>query len=381
MASRLYRTTQRLYRQVEAVFSRLGVGVVGSPTTVGLIALYVTGLILLDRRPTQTRVAAFLPARCHDALHRLLRLMPLSTRALMAVLIAFARRLGSGYLSLDDVIVEKPFAKHLRWAGGTYSFAKKRKVYGLPIVVVVWCSLDGHWRIPIAFRLWRPKRSCAPHDYRTKPQLVQAMLRAVMTARLAFAYVVFDTHYTSGALTKMLQRLGQIWVGSLRPNTVIVWRGHRQALSDLVGRVPLKWRTHLQVRAVMLSVYAPTYGHLRLVVATNRYGDLFYVASNDLTAELTTLVRRKRRRWQVETVFRDTKQLASLAACQCWVDQAMVRHVAFVWLTCVVLQMLRVAPDECVGQVKLRWQLEVLRDGQLPPPPLKACPAYLRSTA
>ena len=38
----------------------------------------------------------------------------------------------------------------------------------------------------------------------------------------------------------------------------------------------------------MLSVYAPTYGHLRLVVATNRYGDRFYVASNDLTADLTT---------------------------------------------------------------------------------------------
>lgn len=381
MASRLYRTTQQLYRQVEAVLSRLGLKGVGSPTLVGLIALYVTGLILLDRRPTQTRVAAFLPARCHDALNRLLRVMPLSTRALMRVLIAFARRLGVGYLSVDDVIIEKAFAKRLRWAGGTYSFAKKRKVYGVHIVVVVWCSADGRWRIPVAFRLWRPQRSCAPHDYRTKPQLVETMLCEGLAANLAFEYVVFDTHYTCQALTKRLTRLGHIWIGSLRPNTVVVWHGQRQALSNVVGQVRLKWRQHLQVRAVLLSVYAPTYGQLRLVVARNRYGDLFFVASNDLTADLTTLVCRKRSRWQVETVFRDTKQLAGLEACQCWVDQAMVRHVAFVWLTFVVLQMLRVSPDECVGQVKLRWQLEVLRHGQAPPLPLQACPPHLRATA
>jgi hypothetical protein len=47
----------------------------------------------------------------------------------------------------DDVIVEKAFAQRLPWAGWTYSFAKKRKVYGLHIVVLLWCSGDGHWRI------------------------------------------------------------------------------------------------------------------------------------------------------------------------------------------------------------------------------------------
>jgi hypothetical protein len=29
------------------------------------------------------------------------------------------------------VVVEKAFAKRLPWAGWTYSFAKKRKVYGM----------------------------------------------------------------------------------------------------------------------------------------------------------------------------------------------------------------------------------------------------------
>lgn len=79
-------------------------------------------------------------------------------------------------MCLDDVVVEKAFAKRLRWAGWTYSFAKKRKVYGMHVVVVLWCSQDRRWRIPVAFRLWRPKRACAPHRYQTKPQLAAGML-------------------------------------------------------------------------------------------------------------------------------------------------------------------------------------------------------------
>ena len=68
---------------------------------------------------------------------------------------------------------------------------------------------------------------------------------------------------------------------------------------------------------------------------------------------------------EVETIFRDTKQFAGLGACQCWVDQAMVRHVGLVLLTFVVLQMMRRNVQESVGAVKERWQLEVARNGEL----------------
>ena len=113
----------------------------------------------------------------------------------------------------------------------------------------------------------------------------------------------------------------------------------------------------------------------------NRHGNDECLAGNDLAADLTTVVRRKRARWRVETVFRDTKQLAGLAACQARVDQAMVRHVALVLRTFVVLQRLRHTPQETVGAVQARWQLAALRDGEPPPAPLRACPPALRATA
>jgi len=382
MASRLYHTTRQLYLCVENTLLLLGLSALGSPTLVILIALYVTGLILLDARQTQTRVARFLPGRCHDALNRLLRYMPLSTRLLTGLLIAFARGLGRpGYLCLDDVVVEKAFAKRLPWAGWTYYFAKKRLVYGLHIVVLLWCSLDGHWRIPVGFRLWRPKRSCAPRQYRTKLELAEQLVRTVVAAKLPAVYIVFDTTYTAGWLTKRFSRLGLTWHGTLDPKTIVIWRGRRQSVAALAVTLKLKWRNTLQLRATALRVYAPKYGHLRLVVTRNRHGNYEYLVSNDLQADLTTMVQRKQSRWSIETIFRDTKQFAGLEACQCWVDQAMVRHVGLVLLTFVVLQRLRATPSESLGAVKERWQLAAIRNGQLPPLPLRACPAELRATA
>ncbi len=101
MALRLSRTTRPLFAQVAAALQQVHLlsAVGGNPTAFGLVALYVTGLVLLDARQTQPRISAMLPARCPDALNRLLRTMPLSTRALMAGLLWFAqhlsRRLGT----------------------------------------------------------------------------------------------------------------------------------------------------------------------------------------------------------------------------------------------------------------------------------------------
>jgi hypothetical protein len=131
------------------------------------------------------------------------------------------------------------------------------------------------------------------------------------------------------------------------------------------------------VRAAAITVTAPKYGTLRLVVTRNRHGNCESLVTNDLAADLTRVVERKRSRWSVETIFRDTKQYAGLGACQCWTDQAMVRHMSLVLVTFVVLQRLRIDPAESVGAVKERWQLAITRQGQ-PPPPLNGCPAYLR---
>lgn len=72
VTSRLHRTTRPLLLVVAHTLNLLGIMAVGSPTAVMLVGLYVTGLILLEARQTQTRVTRFLPGRRRRAYVRLL---------------------------------------------------------------------------------------------------------------------------------------------------------------------------------------------------------------------------------------------------------------------------------------------------------------------
>lgn len=206
MASRLYPTTRRLFRQGIRHLKALGLGDVLSPLVLGLMALYVTGLLLLDRRQNGTRIAEWLPARAHDALNRLLRVHRVSTCALMGALIRWVKSQGAGSLIVDDVVVSKPFSQRCRRIDWTYSTSEKRFARGFHVVVLLWCR--GFRRIPVAFRLRRPKRHCRPRAYRTKLQMAWEMIVEVVQTGLPIEHVVFDTFYTAGWPTKRLHRLG-----------------------------------------------------------------------------------------------------------------------------------------------------------------------------
>jgi hypothetical protein len=379
MASRLYPTTRRLFKQVVRSLQVLGLGAVFEPLVLVLMAVYITGLLLLDRRQNSMRIADWLPARAHDALNRLLRVHVISTRVLMKAVIGWAKHLGEGYLAVDDVVVEKPFSKCCAWVGWTYSTTLRRKVRGFHVVVLLWCV--GCWRIPVAFRLWRPKRHCRPKGYRKKTQLAWEMIREVYQTGLSVAYVTGDSHYTAGWLTKKIDRLGWKWVGVLHPRTTVCYRNQRWSAASLGEWLKLRWRHRLQLRARSIVAYLPKYGTVRLVVTRNRHGNVKVLATNDLDSSLTTIVLRKRRRWSIETLFRDAKQFSGLAACQCRVDQAMVRHVAFVLIAFIILQRLRRYPKETLGEVKDRLQREAFTAGLPAPAALKGKVAVAQLTA
>lgn len=370
MASRLYPSTRALFFQVVGAMRQLGLSRAVTPTAFALMALYLCGLLLLDKRQTPWRMQQWLPARCHDAANRLLREMTLSTRQLLQALVRWAKTQGQGYLCLDEVVIEKAYSRQVAWTGWIYSFAKKRQVYGLHIVVLTYCV--GEVRIPVNFRLWRPQDACAPHTYKTKLQLAEVMLVEVQTWGLEVDYVVFDTHYTAGWFTKKLSNWQLSWVGTLDPKTKVIYHGQSSSVRALAERSKLKYRSHLGLRAKAISVYAPKFGPLKLVVTRNRHGNFEYLVSNDKDADLTEIIRRKRSRGSIETVFRDTKQFAALEACQCRVDSAWVRHVAFALIGFTLLQRLRRSPEETLGAVKERLQLQALKGNLQPPVPLKA---------
>jgi len=369
MTSRLYSTTRKLFRQVFASLKSLGLLAILPPLSFVLLAIYLCGLIFLDRRQNSTRMADWFPGRAHDALNRLLTTHSISTRALFQAVIGWSKHLGTGYLVLDEVVIAKPYTRQSGWVGYIWSTSEKRAVRGLCAVVLLFCT--GAWRIPVAFRLWRPTANCAPRRYRKRTELAWEILVEVAQSGLPVEYVAFDNFYTAGWLTKGITRLGWKWVGMLENKTKVSYCGRTWQAGELSVWLKLKWRKALSVHARSIVAYLPKYGRLRLVVTKNRHGNFQALATNDLSGDLSLIVWRKRRRWSVETLFRDAKQFCGLASCQCRVDGAMVRHIAFSLLAFLVLQFLRRYPKETLGAVKERLQREVLTNSWSAPPMLK----------
>ena len=132
------------------------------------------------------------------------------------------------------------------------------------------------------------------------------------------------------------------------------YREQRRSVTSLRERLTLKWCAQLERLARSGVAYLPDYGTSRLVVTGNRHGNVKVLATCDLDRDLTTVDLRRRSRWSSLTPFRDVKQFSGLAACQCRVDQAVVRHVAFVRIGFIILWRLRLHTKETLGEVKRR---------------------------
>jgi len=355
MVSRLYVTTRPLFQQVVALLLTLPLRL--PPGRLERLALYVAGLILLDRDQTACRITHYLPGRAHDALNYLLRRARVAPQSLMQGLAQWTQSLGAGFFCLDDVVVEKPWSVLLPWVGWTYSTTRKQKVRGLVIVVMFWSN--GVLRIPISFRLWKPKKHCSPGEYRTKIDLAQEMVEQVLGWGLRPSYIVFDAWYNARRFTRFLKRRKLIWVSVLKSNARLRCRGRRVRLGCFLRR--LSPTTSMRGFRIQL----PGYGKAKLVVV--RHGSTVdYLVTNALRCPPEEVMRRKKSRWDAEESFRESKQLAGLEACQCWVPQAMERHIALVLLAFMALQMSKKDPSETAGQVKERFHLFSLTGNSLP---------------
>jgi hypothetical protein len=104
MVSRLYPSTRYLWRQIKGIMMDLEIDRGRPRRVVELMALYVAGLILLEKGQTAVRIATILAGRAHHALNRLLRVLPWSPQRLVLGLIRWVQRRGErGYVVLDDV--------------------------------------------------------------------------------------------------------------------------------------------------------------------------------------------------------------------------------------------------------------------------------------
>ena len=314
------------------------------------MAVYATGLTVLDKRQTQSNIAETLGYVTHDDLNRLANeLKDISRRMIMELTIFIIDMLGPGFIILDDVIVPKPFSRYVAGAYMDYDYSQKRHIVCHRIVVIIWTN--GTIYIPLAFAFWHDKEFV--RKYRTKNQIARILVYHVVRNHIPFSYLAFDNWYASKQNLGFFSRLGIKFVTRLRKNTWVIHDDERKKVSQLT-KSEYHYYSKLDVYVRRFEVRYPSFiaGHLAIVKNDkhDEPGRTKYLFTNDLSLTNMEIVLNYRSRWHIEFFFRACKQRFGLSACQAQLMPQVVLHVRMVFMTYVLTQLLMVDNSMSIEQ-------------------------------
>ena len=346
------------------------------------MVVYITGL-MTQTNITATNLAQEIGEVSHDAISRMLAGASWSLTVGICLAIRVIEQIGGeGWLIVDDVLIPKVFGREIAFCGWDHDHTHNRTVFGQRLVFVVWSN--GWLTIPVAFAFWQqdPNRKPKPKKkggkrgwpkgkkrgprptptnskrrqprwrlpngihYRTKNELARILVWKVLRCQLRVDWILFDNWYLSDDNLKHFARLGLKWVSKAKSNLMVTYGGQDLSVEAVAATVGLgNYHYYPKLGGRVRSFLVSRHGlELRLTVIKKGHGSKLtthYLLSNDLTLTNQHQINWYRRRWSIETFFRDTKQLLGLGRCQSRLPNAIVTHVALVCVAYACLQLLK----------------------------------------
>ena len=205
-----------------------------------------------------------------------------------------------GVLSIDDVVIDKPFSdpQHTELVGYFWSGRHHKQVKGINLIVLHYTDINGI-SVPVNFRVYRHSES------KTKNEYFQEMCREVWSWGLRPAFVTMDSWYSSIENLKFLRNQEVGILTGLENNRIVSCAPHQYEKIQELEIPPEGLYTHLKgFDFVKVFRTVDTEDHVR------HYG--LYLADTEQlkTAERTLFKSLKKQHWQIEEMFRAIKQLA-----------------------------------------------------------------------
>jgi hypothetical protein len=300
---------------------------------------YIEYLIATPGNYTCTNLADHLEGEAavsHDAISDYLRREKLTPRGLWEVVQPLVTDSADSYLIVDDSVQAKPYSQKIALVRRQYSGAEHGLVRGIGVINLVHSSAAGDF-YPIDYRLYDPDG-----DGKSKNQHFREMLlRAKHDKRLQARTVLFDSWYASVDNLKLIHRLELVFVTTLKSNRLV-------SLSKDEGYIHLQelaWTEERLQQGVLVKLKEVPF-LVRLFKLVAPHGDIDWVITNGLyqtndddTQRPLTAVEvqdENARRWQIEQLHRELKQLTGSQKCQCRKARSQRNHLAccyFAWLT------------------------------------------------
>jgi len=229
------------------------------------VTVYVSGLVALEKKQTQSRIAKTIGHVTHDALNRMADMLPmLCTQMAVGMTSLITGIYETGYIILDDTVVPKPFSRLVAGTYVDYDYTQKRHVRCHRIVVVIWTN--GAIYIPVAFAFWHHRDFVS--RYRTKNQIARILIYYVVRHHIPFSYLTFDNWYASKESLRFFGKLGIKFVTRLRNNTWIVHENERQKTQKLT-KYECHYYSKLNAYVRRFQVKYPRFGTGYLAIVKN----------------------------------------------------------------------------------------------------------------
>lgn len=279
---------------------------------------YIEYLISTPVNYTCSNLATHLEGVSHDAVTDYLHREKLTAHHLWEQVKPLLKDSMKACLIVDDSVQAKKHARKMELVKRQYSGNEGGVVAGIGVVNLV--HTDGEDYYPIDFRIYAKEM-----DGKTKNDHFQEMiLNAKQNKALEAKTVLFDSWYGSWQNLKLIHRLDMVFFTTLKSNRLV-------SLSKEEGYIHLDeidWTAERLAQGVSVKLKkVPFRVQLFKVVAPN--GDIDWMITNsDAPLHVDDVQNADVKRWQVEQLHRELKQLTGIAKCQCRKQRAQRNHIA-----------------------------------------------------
>jgi DDE superfamily endonuclease len=316
-------------------------------------AEYLTGLMVAQRKTVLGIHREFAETTDQSCLNRFMTEAPWDVEALNQRRLELLQKEPStrysqqGVIPIDNTLIDRD-GLLIPDAGWFWDHAEERNKIAQDYIFANYvCTSGKHY--PLEFRLFRKEEVCAEQKepFRNHTHLVCELIDWVCERKIPGDFAI-DSYFTNAPILNYIHGKTDDWgrprgyVGDLKFNRKLVWKGRTLKASDLAASIPPADRKELRIGDqrqwyFTVTVQIPNVNHkVRIVILWAYRNDAEackILVTNRITWEVTRIVRVYRRRWTgTETFHRDGKQQLGLGDCQLRDPGGQTRHMYLVML-------------------------------------------------
>jgi hypothetical protein len=316
-------------------------------------AEYLTGLFVAERKTVLGIHEEFAQTTDQSCLNRYLTVARWDAQALNDRRLEqlqkdpSTRYSDQGVIPIDNTLIDRD-GMLIPDAGWYWDHAEQRNKIAQDYLFVNYvCTSGKHY--PLEFRLFRKEEVCQAigEPFRNHTKLCCELIDWVCEREIPGDFA-FDCYFTNAEILNQIHdkkdRLGRSrgYVGDLKTNRKLEWKGRIIKASDLAASIPAADRKEMRIGDrrqwyFTVTVQIPEVRHkVRIVILWHYRHDescCKILVTNRITWEVSRIVRVYRDRWTgTETFHRDGKQQLGLGDCQLRDHQGQTRHIYLVML-------------------------------------------------